>query len=83
MSDKFSRLTYLRNEYQRLERMANDFGMYIQNKGGDVTLEERAQARHLLDLMNAVQSEGVEVSRDFSIEIQKELVKVCPQPFNL
>ena len=62
--------------------MANDFGMHIQSKGGDVTIEERAQARHLLDMMNAVQSEGIEVSRDFSIEIQKELAKVCPQPFN-
>lgn len=69
------RLSYLRNKYQRLERMANDFGMYIQSKGGDITLEERAQARHLLDMMNAVQSEGVEVCKDSSIEIQKEFAK--------
>lgn len=74
--DKFSRLSYLRSEYQRLDRMAYDFGKCLQNKGGDVTLEERAQAQHLLDMMNAIQSEGVEVSRDFSIEIQKEPVNV-------
>ena len=78
MLDKVSRSSDLRSEYQRLERMAYNFGMHIQSKGGDITLEERAQARHLLDMMNAVQSEGVEVSRDFSIEMQKELAKVFP-----
>lgn len=74
LMDKMGRVAYLCGQYQRLNQLAYRYGMYLQRKGS-ISPYERQHAQQLIDMINSVQSKGVEASKDFSNEMLKELTK--------
>ena len=57
MLDKISKMAYLRNEYQRLDSIAYQFGFYLKSKGGYITDEERKLLQYLVEMMDSIKSE--------------------------
>lgn len=74
LMDKMGRVAYLCGQYQRLNQLAYRYGMYLQRKGF-ISPYERQHAQQLIDMINSVQSKGVEANKDLSNEMLKELTK--------
>ena len=80
MLDKISKMAYLRNEYQRLESIAYQFGFYLKSKGGYITDEERKLLQYLVEMMDSIKSEEEKIQAEFNNEWwnewRKEVAKV-------
>lgn len=74
MMDKAAKVAYLRNRLQQLNNMAYQMTIYLRSKGY-TTDAEKQQAMWLIDVINAVQSEGSKTSRELANEGLMELVK--------
>ena len=70
-----AKMGWLIGEKIRLNRLANQFSLYIYAKGGLMSDSERAYARKLLDMINSVNAEGSKVMDDLRNEAFKEIVK--------
>ena len=70
-----AKMGWLIGEKIRLNRLANQFSLYIYAKGGVMNDSERAYARKLLDMINSVNAEGSKVMDDLRNEAFKEIVK--------
>lgn len=68
MMDKVARTAYLKGEKIRLDDMAYQYGLYLRNKGGFITDEERTKAMHLVEMIDVVQAEGEKVNAEFNNE---------------
>lgn len=68
MMDKVARLAYLRGEWNRLNEMARCFGLYLQSKGRFITNEDRTKGLHLVEMLDAVKSEGEKTQAEFNTE---------------
>jgi len=73
--EKAARLGWLIGEKIRLNRLANQFSLYIYAKGGLMNDSERVYARKLLDMINSVDAEGSKVLDDLRNEAFKEISK--------
>ncbi len=73
--DKATRLGWLAGERMRLNGLANQLAQYVRAAGGFMNESERAYARDLLDMIQAVEAEGAETARDLRNEAVKELAK--------
>ena len=73
--EKETRLGWLSREKMRLNRLANQFSLYIYAKRGLMNDSERAYVRKLLDMINSVDAEGSKVMDDLRNEAFKEIVK--------
>lgn len=67
MMDKMARIAYLRGEWKRLDNIAFQLGRSCQAKGY-FTPEEQQSANHILQMMDAVQSDGQRLQSEFSAE---------------
>lgn len=67
MMDKMARIAYLQGEWKRLDDIAFQLGRSYQAKGY-FTPEEQQSANHILQMMDAVQSEGQRLQSEFSAE---------------
>ena len=65
----------LTGEKMRLNRLANQFAQYLSIRGGFANDVERAYANRLLEMINAVDTEGSKVANDLAKEAFKEFVK--------
>ena len=70
--DKTAKLGWLTGEKMRLNRLADRFAQYISVRGGLANDEERAYASRLLEMINAVDSEGAKMANDLANETLKE-----------
>ena len=68
MMDKVARMAYLKGEKKRLDDMAYQYGLYLRSKGGLITDEERTKGMHLIEMIDAVQTEGEKVNAEFRNE---------------
>ena len=79
MMDKVARVLYLQGEWKRLDSMAYQLGRLYQMKGY-FTPEEMTCACHILEMIDAVQSEGQRLRSEFTNEWwnewQKEVLKL-------
>lgn len=76
--DKVARPVYLRGQWSRMNQMAWQYGAYLHGRMG-ITQAERQYAHQLIDMMRAVEAEGVKVENDLRNEVLKELAKVLMQ----
>lgn len=72
--DKVARLGYLRGQWNRLNQMAYQYATYLRGRVG-ITPEEREYAQRLVEMINAVEAEGVKVENDLKNDALKELMK--------
>ena len=72
MMDKVAKMAYLRGEWNRLNDMARRYGLYLQSKGGFITDEDRTKGLHLIEMLDAVKSEGEKTQAEFNTEWRNE-----------
>ena len=72
--DKVARLAYLKGQWNSLNQMAYQFGMYLKNRTS-ITQAERQYAQYLVDMINSVDAEGAKVMNEFRNAALKEIVK--------
>ena len=75
LMDKAARLGYLRGQWNRLNQLAYQYGMYLRGRVG-ITQAERQYAQILMDMLNSVEAEETNVKSDLRNEVLKELKKV-------
>ena len=63
--DKVARLVYLKGEWDRLNQMAYQYGMYLKNRTS-ITQAERQYAQYLVDMINSVDADGAKVMNDLT-----------------
>ncbi len=73
--DKAARLSYLRGQWNRLNQLAYQYGMYLQGRVV-ITQAERQYAQNLMEMLNSVEAEGTNVTNDLKNEVLKELTKI-------
>lgn len=73
--DKSAKLGWLTGEKIRLNRLANQFAQYLSIRGGFANDVERAYASRLLEMINAVNSEGAKVANDLAKDTLKDMMK--------
>ena len=73
--DKAARLNWLVGERMRLNGLANQLAQYVRAAGGFRNEFERAYARELLDMIQAVEAEGAKTASELRNEAVKELAK--------
>lgn len=72
--DKAAKLGYLRGQWNRLNRMAYQYAMYLQGRVG-MTQKEMEYAQRLVEMMNSVEAEGLKVEKDLKNDVLDELMK--------
>lgn len=72
--DKMARLAYLKGQWDSLNQMAYQYGMYLKNRTS-ITQAERQYAQYLIDMINSVDAEGTKVMNDLANDALKELFK--------
>ena len=75
LMDKAARLGYLRGQWNRLNQLAYQYGMYLRGRVG-ITQAERQYAQILMEMLNSVEAEEAKVKSDLRNEVLKELKKV-------
>lgn len=72
--DKMARLAYLKGQWDRLNQMAYQYGMYLKNRTS-ITQTERQYARYLVDMIKSVDAEGSQLMDDLRNDALKEIIK--------
>lgn len=73
--EKAAKMGWLIGEKIRLNRLANQFAQYIAINGGFANDNERAYARKLLEMINAVDDEGAKAANELANDTFKEIIK--------
>ncbi len=74
--DKVSKLAKLTEEKIRLNRLTNELAQKVYICGGFSSDAERGYARKLLEMLNEIDREGQETTRDIANEAVTELAKM-------
>lgn len=69
-----ARLAYLKGQWDSLNQMANQYGMYLKNRTS-ITQGERQYAQYLVEMINSVDAEGAQLMDDLRKDALKEIVK--------
>lgn len=72
--DKMARLAYLKGQWDSLNQIAYQYGMYLKNRTS-TTQTERQYAQYLVDMINSVDAEGAKVMNEFRNDALKEIFK--------
>ena len=72
--DKMARLAYLKGQWDSLNQMAYQYGLYLKNRTS-VTQAERQYAQYLVDMINSVDAEGAHLMDDLRKDAFKEIFK--------
>lgn len=72
--DKMARLAYLKGQWDSLNQMTYQYGMYLKNRTG-ITPAERQYAKYLVDMINSVDAEGAQLKDDLRNDALKEIIK--------
>lgn len=73
--DKPSRLGWLMGKTMRLNRLADQLAQRVWAAGGFLNEDERAYARELLEMIQAVEVEGAKMKNEIRNEAVKKLAK--------
>jgi len=69
-----ARLAYLKGQWDSLNQMAYQYGMYLKNRTS-ITYAERQYAQYLVDMINSVDEEGSKLFNELRNDALKEIVK--------
>ena len=72
--DKMARLAYLKGQWDSLNQMAYQYGMYLKSRTS-ITQAERQYAQYLVDMINSVDAEGAQLMDELRNDVLKELFK--------
>ena len=72
--DKMARLAYLKGQWDSLNQMAYQYGMYLKNRTS-ITQAERQYAQYLVDMINSVDTEGAQLMDNLRNDALKEIIK--------
>lgn len=72
--DKMARLAYLKGQWDRLNQMAYQYGMYLKNRTS-ITQAERQYAQYLVEMINSVDAEGAKVMNELRNDALKDIIK--------
>ena len=72
--DKMARLAYLKGQWDSLNQMAYQYGMYLKDRTS-ITQAERQYAQYIVDMINSVDAEGAKVMNELRNDALKEIVK--------
>ena len=72
--DKMAKLAYLKGQWDSLNQMAYQYGMYLKNRTS-ITKAERQYARYLVEMINSVDAEGAQLMDDLRKDALKEIFK--------
>ena len=72
--DKVARLGYLKGQWNSLNQMAYQYGIYLKNRTR-ISQTERQYAQYLVDMINSVDAEGAKVMNELRYDAIKEIVK--------
>ena len=72
--DKVARLAYLKGQWDSLNQMAYQYGMYLKNRTS-ITQAERQYAQYLVDMINSVDAEGAKVMNELRNDALIVIVK--------
>lgn len=73
--DKSSKLGWLMGKTVRLNGLANQLAQHVWAAGGFLNEAERAYARELLEMIQAVEVDGAKMKNEIRNEAVKELAK--------
>ena len=69
-----ARLAYLKGQWDSLNQMAYQYGMYLKSRTS-ITQAERQYAQYLVDMINSVDAEGAQLMDELRNDVLKELFK--------
>ena len=69
-----ARLAYLKGQWDRLNQMAYQYGMYLKNRTS-ITQAERQYAQYLVEMINSVDAEGAKVMNELRNDALKDIIK--------
>ena len=69
-----ARLAYLKGQWDSLNQMAYQYGMYLKNRTS-ITQAERQYAQYLVDMINSVDTEGAQLMDNLRNDALKEIIK--------
>lgn len=72
--DKMARLAYLKGQWDGLNQMAYQYGMYLKNRTS-ISQAERQYAQYLVEMINSVDAEGAQLMDDLRNDALKEIIK--------
>lgn len=72
--DKMARLAYLKGQWDSLNQMAYQYGMYLKNRTS-ITQTERQYAKYLVDMINSVDAERIQLMDDLRNDALEEIIK--------
>ena len=72
--DKMARLAYLKGQWDSLNQMAYQYGMYLKSRTS-ITQAERQYAQYLVDMINSVDADGAQLMDELRNDVLKELFK--------
>ena len=72
--DKMARLAYLKGQWDSLNQMAYQYGMYLKNRTS-ITQAERQYAQYLVEMINSMDAEGAQLVNDLRKDALKEIIK--------
>ena len=78
--DKAANVAYLHGQWQKLDNLAYQLGLYFQSKGY-VTPAERRLALQLIDDINTVKKDGSKAKHELANEAMKKLWKIGKNKF--
>jgi len=77
MLNKAAKLIWLKQQKNQLNALASQMSYDIRLRGGRMTDVEKQYASKLLEMIDAVNAEGVKVSNEFRFDLLKEVLKSC------
>jgi len=75
MIDKTTKWVWLKQRQNELYALADQMATRIRLRGGKMTEAEKAEAKKLLEMIDAVNTEGIKTTNDIRRDILKELMK--------
>lgn len=77
MLNKAAKLIWLKQQKNQLNALASQMSYDIRLRGGRMTDVEKQYVSKLLEMIDAVNAEGVKVSNEFRFDLLKEVLKSC------
>lgn len=75
MMDKAAKLIWLKQQQNQLNALASQMSYGISLREGRMTDAEKQYASKLLEMIDAVNTEGAKVSNEFGSDLLKEVLK--------
>ena len=70
--DKMARMVYLKGQWDILNQIAYQYGVYLKSRTS-ITQVERRYTQYLVDMINSVDAEGAKLMNELTLDALKDL----------